>query len=105
MPYLGVAPIRIETGRNERLSVSARICFYCKSYVEDELHVLINCPLYDEPRSNFYQRLQVICINMDEKSPISQFNFTFNSLDGKFIGMSAKFCCEILTSRRKALYK
>ena len=41
--------------------------------VEDELHV--NCPFYDELRSNFYQSLQVIGINMDEKSPISQFNF------------------------------
>ena len=102
---LGVAPIRIETGRYERLSVSERICFHCKSCVEDELHVLINCPLYDELRSNFYQSLQVIGINMDEKSPISQFNFILNSLDEKLIRMSAKFCCEILTRRRKALYK
>ena len=102
---LGVAPIRIETGRYERLSVSERICFHCKSCVEDELHVLLNCPLYDELRSNFYQSLQVIGINMDEKSPISQFNFILNSLDEKLIRMSAKFCCEILTRRRKALYK
>ena len=73
--------------------------------MEDELHVLINCPLYDELRSNFYQSLQVIGINMDEKSPISQFNFILNSLDEKLIRTSAKFCCEILTRRRKALYK
>ena len=39
--------IRIETGRYERLPVSERICFHCKTCVEDELHVLVNCPLYE----------------------------------------------------------
>ena len=38
---LGVAPIRVETGRYERLPVSERICFHCKTCVEDELHVLV----------------------------------------------------------------
>ena len=51
---LGVAPIRVETGRYERLPVSERICFHCKTCVEDELHVLIDCPLYNELRLFFF---------------------------------------------------
>ena len=37
----GVAPLRIETGRFERLSVEDRLCFHCygDGLVEDELHV------------------------------------------------------------------
>ena len=37
----GVAPIRIETGRFEKLEVSQRLCpFY--NFVEDEIHVILH---------------------------------------------------------------
>ena len=52
------APIRVETGRYERLPVSERICFHCETCVEDELRVLTNCPLYNELRHNLFQNLQ-----------------------------------------------
>jgi hypothetical protein len=45
----GTAPIRIETGRYESLPVSERTCFMC-DHVEDEKHVLIQCPLYEDLR-------------------------------------------------------
>ena len=46
----GVAPIRIETGRYERLTEEERVCPFCNSEIENELHVLINCPLYNDIR-------------------------------------------------------
>ena len=102
---LGVAPIRVETGRYERLPVSERICFHCKTCVEDELHVLIDCPLYNELRLNFFQMLQDNGINMQEKLPMTQFTFILNSIAVKLIRMSGKYCYEILTKRRNLLYK
>ena len=45
----GVAPIRIETGRYEHLSVDERKCLFCNN-VEDEGHVLFNCHLYEDIR-------------------------------------------------------
>ena len=37
----GVAPLRIESGRHERLSVDERTCIFCKNqHVESEEHVL-----------------------------------------------------------------
>ena len=44
----GVAPLRIETGRFERLPVEDRRCFNCNGLVEDELHVITVCPLYQD---------------------------------------------------------
>ena len=34
-------------------TVSERICFHCKTCMEDELHVLVDCPLYNEHRLKF----------------------------------------------------
>ena len=44
----GVAPIRVETGRYERLALEDRHCFNCTNQVEDEEHVLLHCPIYQE---------------------------------------------------------
>ena len=61
MPYqnftLEIAPIREETGRYERLPVSERICFHCRTCVEDELHVLVDCPLNNELRLKFFYKI------------------------------------------------
>ena len=40
----GVAPLRIETGRYENIPPEHRYCFICKDTVEDESHVLLQCP-------------------------------------------------------------
>ena len=47
----GVATIRIETGRYERLNVTDRICNICDNddnEIEDEKHVIMKCTLYDD---------------------------------------------------------
>ena len=44
----GTAPIRLETGRYEGLPVHDRVCPYCLDVIEDEYHVLCECPLYDD---------------------------------------------------------
>lgn len=41
----GVATVRIETGRLENLEVTRKSCFNCHEILEDEIHVLFNCPL------------------------------------------------------------
>ena len=46
----GVAPLRLETGRYERLSPEQRTCFYCTDCIESEEHVLLSCPEYDDLR-------------------------------------------------------
>ena len=47
-----VAPINIELCRYglARIPVEERVCSHCNE-VEDELHVLMHCPLYDDIRN------------------------------------------------------
>ncbi|MEW8547636.1 MAG: reverse transcriptase family protein, partial [Candidatus Thiodiazotropha sp.] len=53
----GVAPLRIETGRYERLELQQRTCFHCNGYIENEEHVLISCPLYNDIRQKLYDNI------------------------------------------------
>ena len=44
----GIAPLRIETGRYKRNRLPAEACFcpVCNKGMDDEIHVLLTCPLY-----------------------------------------------------------
>ena len=50
----GVAPLRIETGRFERLPVDQRLCFHCNGLDEDEFHAIAVCPLYQDLRDTLF---------------------------------------------------
>ena len=55
---IGVLPLRVETGRYINLKVEDRICEQCNlNSVEDELHFLFHCTLYEEERVNFYSNI------------------------------------------------
>ena len=54
---MGIAPLRIETGRYERLNEEERTCFHCTDTVESEEHVLLDCPLYNEIREPWFAKL------------------------------------------------
>ena len=54
----GVAPLRIQTGRFEKLEVQQRVCNECKNVVEDEAHVLLKCPLYIDFRVELFYLAQ-----------------------------------------------
>ena len=51
----GVAQLRLETGRYECLPVIERICPFCRVYVENETHVIINCETYECVRESLFQ--------------------------------------------------
>ena len=52
----GVAPIRVETGRYERLPLNIRLCPFCNAEIEDELHVLTVCPMYTDFSDELYTK-------------------------------------------------
>ena len=64
----GVALLRIETGRYENIDVSSRKCFNCPDYVEDEKHVLFDCPLYSDIRKDLVSALNNMFTNNDNMS-------------------------------------
>ena len=47
----GILPLEIEVGRYRNIELSERLCKLCNMHlVEDEIHFLIDCPLYNEER-------------------------------------------------------
>ena len=41
----GVAPIRIKTGRYKTMAEEGRKCPFCKTVIENETHVILECPI------------------------------------------------------------
>ena len=59
----GTAPIKVETGRYQNLDLSERVCFHCASCIEDEEHVLMVCPIYEDLRLSLIR--EAVLINPD----------------------------------------
>ena len=96
----GVAPLRLETGRYEGLSESERTCFNCDGIIENEEHVLLECPLYEDIRQTLpYGPLHSDLSN--EEKLITM----FSSTSFTEIRIVAKICHDILMRRRDILYK
>ena len=58
---LGVLALRIETGRyeNPKLPEEQRVCLICgQNTVENEIHFLIYCPVYDENRTELFNSIE-----------------------------------------------
>ena len=54
----GILPLEIECGRWKGLEVNERICRVCnQNVVEDEHHFVLDCPLYDDERSHYIEKL------------------------------------------------
>lgn len=52
--------LMIEKGRHSRprIEKDKRFCFHCKHDIENELHFVTKCPLYDEERTKLYSSCQ-----------------------------------------------
>ena len=97
----GVAPLRIETGRYEMIPYGERYCFNCENKIESEEHVLLECPIYNDIRSELFSKIQLPhfdSLNNHEK-------VCYLLSDDRIAIYSAKACQSILTERRKVLYR
>ena len=101
----GIAPIRLETGRYERLPEELRICFNCPNSVENEGHVLLRCPTYSDQREIMIAVLSEEFPNMCNMNEREQLSSILNCKINKSIRVCAKTCFEILKTRRGILFK
>ena len=99
----GVAPLRIETGRYQSLNVEDRTCFNCLTEVEDEIHVLIECPLYQDIRNELFIKIDGVNPDFSRYDNITKFNYIMSN-DSK-VKYSAKACSDILYKRRTLMCK
>ncbi|MEW8546023.1 MAG: reverse transcriptase family protein [Candidatus Thiodiazotropha sp.] len=100
----GVAPIRIETGRYERLNYNDRTCFYCIDKVENEEHVLLDCPQYASLRESLFVNLSAEFPNIMSFSNVEKLSAIFSCQSFQSIRYCAKICHNILRMRRNMLY-
>ena len=100
----GVAPIRLETGRYERLDVESRTCFTCPDMVENEEHVLLKCPLYNNLREALFTKLIYEFPDLYSRSDRERLCAILSCKLYSSIRACAKTCCDILKLRRNTLY-
>ena len=99
----GTAPIRLETGRYEGLSIEERLCQVCDMHVvEDEKHVLLECPLYTPTRDILFQKMNEHYVNSNLTSIPDKMICMFTS--NECVKVLAKFCYDILNQRRAVFF-
>ena len=101
-----VASLRIETGRYERLEVNERLCFNCSklgiNVVEDEKHVVLQCPGYADIRQSILYNICELNGNVINMSDDEKCLYVFHIENVCYF--TAKICHEILFKRRCLLY-
>jgi ssDNA-specific exonuclease RecJ len=97
-----VAPLRIETGRYEKKNVNERVCFICHDQIEDEKHVLLDCPLYADLRERLFNEVKRSNVHFIILSDDDKFIYLFKSTE--CYDMVAKTCFNILSRRNSFLY-
>lgn len=98
----GVAPLRIETGRYENVSVNERVCSVCTNEVEDEAHVILRCPLYNNFRDELFNVAVTFKDNFLSLTDSQKLVFLFSNFN--MIRICAKTCDLILKERRNFIY-
>ena len=97
----GTAPIKVETGRYQNLDLSERVCFHCTSCIEDEEHVLMVCPVYDDLRLSLISEALLVNSAFEGYSDMQKLCFLLS--DSRMVRSSAKVCSLILERRRNFL--
>ena len=109
----GILPIRIETGRFSnirdpvthrfrKMNANERICQLCNSaLVEDEIHFVCICPLYEDIRSDLYHNVSMKSENFQMLDDVNKFVYLLKN-ECKLL---VKFLSTAWNIRKSNLYK
>ena len=93
----------LETGRYEGLSIEERLCQVCDMHVvEDEKHVLLDCPLYTPTRDILFQKMNEHNVNFNLMSISDKIICMFTS--NECVNVLAKSCYDILNRSLAVLF-
>lgn len=99
---LGVAPLAVEYGRYSGTPLHDRICPNCSIGTETELHVLLECPLYEDLRYDLFQQVLYVYPSFGIFSEQTLFNELLSN--DKLYKICAKYCFNILERRNLFTY-
>ncbi len=95
-------PLEIETWQNKPVEERIYICKVCESgEVENEVHFIFSCTLYNNIRATFLQNIGNIIPNIMELNEVSQMK-TF--LSKNFVCLFAKLICDMFKKRHDSLF-
>ena len=99
-----VAPIKLETGRYENLSLDERKCFICDA-VESKCHVICECPLYEDLRNALFAKAENVVPNFYVLSNFEKKCVHCTLLSHcDIVKVTAKILCDILNLRRSFIF-
>lgn len=99
---MGILPIRIETGRFTNLKITQRLCQICNDdKIEDEIHFIFHCPVYNLSRQEFYNSIENDIPNFQNMTDIGKLSL----LSSKHIRKFAKYLLKIFHERKNCEYK
>ena len=103
--------LEIEKGRWNRKLVNGkwvsakvpeheRICLHCdENQVENELHVMMQCPLYSDTRNHLFTIARQTFPEFDNIDPKSKFKLLLTSKEQTIVQETAKFTSSMFTKR------
>ena len=99
----GTAPRRLETGRIEKLPLNERLCPFCEEQiVEDELHVVLKCHIYEDLRVPLIELAWEIEPDVENYSDENVLYFILSN--EHMCNFTAKTLCNILERRKSNVY-
>ena len=101
----GAAPIRIETGRYERLPSEDRLCQMCNTeQPETEEHLLISCPQYIDVREEIFQKALEIQPLFNHFEPVDKMCFLLSCVNPQLVYPVTKCIFDMMHGRKCLLY-
>ena len=96
----GILPLQIEIGRYRNIPVENRTCSSCINLIEDEFHLLCECPLYTNARQNLFETVQLTNPDFPDLDMFDKFIYICINAQ-KSLG---KFLSKALTIRTELIF-
>ena len=95
----GILPLQIEIGRFRNVELPNRLCQICNTEVEDEIHLLLTCTAYTEPRVKMFRKALELNHSFEIEDDFEKFTFLMSNLQKPVI----KFLTCAMATRTKLL--
>ena len=97
---MGILPINIELGRFRQIPLEDRHCYKCTNVIEDEVHFLIQCQVYQNLRAPLFAIACNVNSSFVDMNDFEKFKFLLNVIWKE----SAKFILEAWRERQNFVY-
>ena len=80
--------------------ISERLCPLCNA-VEDEIHFLVNCKVYEAERLRFLRKIMTKIRNFNELDDVEKLILLMSSEDNQIVTWTGKFICKSFNIRSR----